>query len=85
MDGERLGLGNVLLLTKAVYSLGWKFFIQQVFLECMLRARPSLVTGTQNETNAVLTLRESHLLGKRAQEELVFKMTVASIPALWPL
>lgn len=80
-----MGLGNQLLLTKAVYSLRLKFFIQQVFFECTLHARPYLVTGTQNEINAVLTLRESHLLGKRAHEELVFMRTMASTPALWPL
>lgn len=62
-----------------------KFFIQQVFVECMLYARPYLVSGTQNEINAILTLRESHLLGKQTHEELVFKKAMASTPTLWPL
>lgn len=62
-----------------------KFFIQQVFVECTLYARPYLVSGTQNEINAILTLRESHLLGKQAHEELVFKKAMASTPTLWPL
>lgn len=39
-----MGLGRLLILTKAIYSLTLTFFIQQVFFECTLFARPYLVT-----------------------------------------
>ena len=73
-----MGLGGLLVLTKAICSLKLTFFIQQVFFECMPFARPHLVT--QDSKYMQTSPSGSHLpVGEQAEEE------VAGSKALWPL
>lgn len=77
-----MGLGNLLILTEAIYSVRLKFFIQQVFFfffECTLPARPYLITVD----SAGASPSGNYLLWDTDQCQTVFKITAEMLR--WPL
>lgn len=60
---------------KAIYSLTLKWFVQQVFLKCLLHARPPLVArdsaGSKIHTDSAL--ENSTLMENRQSEQWYFR------------
>ena len=67
----RTSLGNSLVSIKAIYSLTLKWFVQQVFLRCLLHARPPLVArdSAGNKIHTDSALENSTLMENRQGEQ----------------